>query len=160
MMDWLDPRGRCGNGEYVRIAAICSALAAPLLAVLAVDGMAQGVRLMALAALWLLAGVMWVVAIRRAHDEDYTAREAYAWMGGPTLMLLVWITLPAMGVFPHELILWASYGVGMFLCYVGLYAVAQAKEGSRPNRYGPPTLQRPTPLDRAKYRHMRKSPVP
>lgn len=155
MVDWLDPRGRCGNGEYVRIAAICSVLATPVLAMLAVDGVAQSLRLIGLAVLWLLAGVMWIVAIRRAHDEDYTAREAYAWMGGPTLMLLVWITLPALGVFPHEVILWVSYGVGMALCYVGLYAVAHAQEGARPNRYGPPTLQAPSRLDRVKYRQMR-----
>lgn len=157
MLEWLDPRGRCSNGDYVRIALLCSAVAAPLVGVLAVDGLTERLRLPALAMLWLVTCLMWLVAIRRAHDEGYRAYEAYAWMGGPTLLLLVWLTLPALGVLPHELVLWLSYGVGMFLCYVGLYAVAHASEGATPNAYGPPTLQRPSREDRLRYQQLRSS---
>lgn len=154
MWDWLDPRGRCSNGEYVRIAAICSILAAPLVALLAFDGILAPVRVAALAILWLLTGVMWCVAIRRAHDEDYSANQAYAWMGGPTLLLLVWMTLPAVGIIPNPWVRGGAFVVGLLLSYIGLYSVAHGRDGARPNRFGPPTLQRPTREDRARYRRM------
>lgn len=157
MLEWLDPRGRCSNREYVRIAVTCSAVAAPLVAVLAIDEAPWPLRTAALVVLWLLTAVMWLVAIRRAHDEDYGAREAYAWMGGPTLLLLVWITLPVFGVVPGPWVRGAAFFLGLFLCYVGLYAVAHAGDGARPNRYGPPTIQHPDAKERARYRAMARA---
>lgn len=153
-MEWLDPRGRCSNREYVRIAVICSILAAPLVALLAFDGVGAGVRAAALGVLWILTGVMWCVAIRRAHDEDYAAREAYAWMGGPTLLLVVWMTLPAIGITPGPWVRGVALVVGLLLSYVGLFAVLQGRDGARPNAFGPPTLHRPTREVRARYRRM------
>ncbi|WP_430420685.1 hypothetical protein [Phenylobacterium sp.] len=98
------------------------------------------------------------MAIRRAHDEDYAAKEAYAWMGGPTLLLFVWMTLPAMGIVPNPWIRGGAFVVGLLLSYVGLFAVVQGRDGARPNSFGPPTLQRPTPEDRAHYRRMQRGP--
>lgn len=152
MWGWLDPGGRCSNGEYLRIAAICSAIAGPVVAVLALDRLPTALRLGGVVVLWILTGVMWLVAIRRAHDEDYPAREAYAWMGGPTLLLIVWITLPAFGVTPHLWIRLAAFAAALFLCHVGLYVVVQGRDGARPNRFGPPTIQRPGVADRMRYR--------
>lgn len=160
MWDWLDPRGRCSNRAYVRVAVVCSMIAAPLVAVLAIDGVPMLVRAIALVHLWLLTAVMWLVAIRRAHDEDYSAWQAYAWMGGPTLLLFVWITLPTTGFVPSPWLRGAAFVVGHFLCCVGLYAVAQAQEGARPNRFGPPTIQRPSRADQARYHRLAKGRPP
>lgn len=133
---------------------VCSILAAPLVALLAFDGVWAWVRAAALVILWSLTGVMWCVAIRRAHDEDYAAQEAYAWMGGPTLLLFVWMTLPAMGIVPNPWVRGGAFVVGLLLSYIGMFAVVQGRDGARPNRYGPPTLQRPTRDDRDRYRKM------
>ena len=142
MWRWFDPRGRCNNGEYVRTALVASALAAPLVALLALDGVPAFTRLAATGGLWLVTGLMWLIAIRRAHDEDYPAREAHAWMGGPTLLLITWITLPAAGMTLPWWGLIMSFCVALLWCYVGIYAVAHAGGSAQPNRFGPPTVHR------------------
>ena len=157
MFEWLDPRGRASNAEYVRAALYCSLLSAPAVALLAFDGVPDGLRLVAVGVLWLVTLVMWPVAVRRVHDEDYAAHHAFWWMGGPTILLVTWITLPAFGVIPPVWLLWLSFVVAVVCCHVGLYAVAQAHDGARPNRYGPPTLQKPSLEERRRYRELSES---
>lgn len=142
MWERLDPRGRCNNAEYVLAALIGMAAAAPLVLSLALDGIPTLVRHVAIGGLWFVTGVMWLVAVRRAHDEGYSAREAHAWMGGPTLLLLVWITLPGLGLTPPNWALLITFAVAALWCYVGLYVVAQAGGSANPNRFGPPTIHR------------------
>jgi uncharacterized membrane protein YhaH (DUF805 family) len=157
MWEWLDPRGRCGVREYLRISLICAAIAAPLIALLAIDGVARPVRLAAVSILWLLTAVMWPVAIRRSHDEDYAAREAVWLMGAPTLVLAIWITLPAFDVFPPSWALTLSGVAAWLLSQVGLYSVAHGVDGTSPNRFGPPTRRHGAKADRQRFKPLRET---
>jgi uncharacterized membrane protein YhaH (DUF805 family) len=152
----LDPRGRCSNRDYVRWSAACLAFAAPFVCILALDDIVLWARLACLAVVWLLIGAMWIAAIRRVHDEDRRHYEACWHMGGPTLLVLIWMTLPAFDVFPPRWLLMSSAMAGGFVSYVGFYAIMQGQDGTAPNRYGPPTIRRPTAQDRRRFRGMKQ----
>lgn len=156
MWRWLDPRGRAGVTEFWRIGGVCLLLASPFLTLLALDGIDHRLRLAAVGVLWLVMAVVWLAAIRRVHDQGDAGAWVFFAMGGPTLLLLTWVTLPALGIFIPGGGLALLLFVGGCLTYAGHYGLTQG-DGSQPNRFGPPTLRPTSEGDERRYRQMLKS---
>ena len=142
----FDPRGRGSAGEFITVSLTCLIVATPLMVIIDVK---RGSPLAApsLVGLWLVLGVMWIAAIRRVHDSDWTAPQATWMAGGPTI-LLFGITSLWFGVaLPFWLVVLGA-AVGALLISVGVLSSVTAGKSARPNRFGPDPARRETRVRR------------